>query len=99
MPDVSPGVAHQEQEDAVSDSDGYMRVAKLRALLAEAADDLLVVLAKDAEGNSFSPLAEGDLALYVPEATWAGDVPHPDDAAGYQDEPGAESAVVLWPVN
>lgn len=81
------------------ESDGYMRVAALRALLAEAADDLLVVLAKDSEGNGFSPLAEGELGLYVPESGWSGDVPHPDDAAGYQDEPGAESAVVLWPVN
>lgn len=86
-------------DTSASEGDGYMRVKELRALLAEFADDLLVVLQKDAEGNGFSPLAGGEGALYVPDSTWSGEVPHPDDVDDYLHAEGAESCVCLWPVN
>lgn len=80
--------------------DGYLRVAQLRAALAEAADDLLVVLAKDGEGKSFSPLAHGGFAVYVPESTWAGEVYEGDEERSeHLMVDGAESCVVLWPTN
>lgn len=54
-----------------------------------------VVLAKDAEGNGFSPLnlAEGpdvSLGTYIPDSTWSGE---------FQNGDVAPDAVCLWPVN
>lgn len=55
----------------------------------------LVVLASDAEGNRYSPLAEMSLGVYHPEKGHSGEV--------YIGEPVREEndteAVVLWPVN
>ena len=54
-----------------------------------------VILAKDAEGNGFSPLnlAEGpdvSLGTYIPDSTWSGE---------FQTGDVAPDAVCLWPVN
>lgn len=92
-----------EMGEQMPDNDGpsYMRVAQLRAALDEMPDDGLVVLAKDGEGNSFSPLSDSSFALYVPESTWAGDIYEPgDDEYDNALEGGeSESCVVLWPTN
>lgn len=86
-----------------------MKVRELRELLAGAGDDDEVVLAKDAEGNGYSPLAGGWAALYVPESTWSGDVylrelDAEDREQGYTEEDlydgeDGQLAFVLTPTN
>jgi hypothetical protein len=80
----------------------YMRVGNLRALLATLPDDLLIVLSKDGEGNSFSPLSDtGDPAstVYEPESTWAGLIVDTDEMEEDEMAPDAVPCLVLWPVN
>lgn len=75
-----------------------MNVKQLRDLLAGQRDDALVVLAKDEEGNSYSPLADVSDNLYRAETTWSGEVLDPgDDVELCLDD--SVPAVVLWPVN
>lgn len=52
-----------------------MNVAELKKKLNGLPDDMLVILQKDSEGNSYSPLYGADPnAVYVPETDWAGRV-------------------------
>jgi len=71
-----------------------MNVKGLRKLLEGLPEEHLVILAKDGEGNNFSPLSPGILITeYVPESTWSGTIRD-------TDEPGfKQNAVVLWPIN
>lgn len=69
-------------------------VKQLRELLAECPDEAIVVLSKDAEGNSFSPLPAGDglsQGRYVASSTWSGEF--------RSDDPDEVVAVCLWPTN
>lgn len=85
-----------------------MNVADLRAALDGLPDDMPVVLAKDAEGNDFSPLSGPEQGMYSARNTWSGEV-YPtaeeiaDPTSGYTDEDEAPDhavrALVLWPVN
>lgn len=62
--------------------------------LSELDGDLIVVQSKDAEGNSYSPLAGIAVGKYEAESTWSGEF--------WDGEPYAEEgtdAVCLWPVN
>lgn len=77
-------------------------------------DDAVVIIAKDSEGNDFSPLADADHdCAYRPESTYSGDVEHYDED-NVEDEPdprtwsewyadalddGCLPCVVLWPTN
>lgn len=54
--------------------DHVMTVARVREALTELSDDMIVVLASDAEGNSHSPLSCIDQAMYLPDSTYSGDV-------------------------
>ena len=54
-----------------------------------------VVMAKDVEGNGYSPLHAACIAIYRPRNTWSGELLGLDDTF---DE-GDESCVVLVPVN
>lgn len=87
-----------------------MTIAELRAALAKLdhlPDDTIVVLAKDAEGNSYSPLVDTDHAMYLADTTWSGGrymteeqrlaEANPDDWTQAPDD--AVPAVFLWPVN
>ncbi len=84
-----------------------MTVKDLREALADLPDDMLVVMAKDAEGNGYSPLAEATETMYAAETTWSGDAyltPEQranDPQAGEYDEAPDEAvrAVLLGPVN
>ena len=81
-----------------------MKVKELREILANYPDDHPVIMAKDGEGNNFSPLADySDDLKYLPESTWAGEVYSPEDLEDYEeDDPyreGMQDCVVLWPVN
>jgi hypothetical protein len=87
-------------------------VGALRELLADLPDDMPVILAKDPEGNGFSPLSSFSQAMYEPESTWAGQTYlTPEDLAERMASPdsewseedgapeGAVRVVELGPVN
>ena len=86
-----------------------MTLAELRAAL-DALDlpgDTIVVLAKDGEGNGFSPAVEAEHAMYYANTTWSGErylteeqraaETDPDDYSEAPDD--AVPAVFLWPTN
>lgn len=76
--------------------DTPITAGQLRVWLAHIPDDTHIVLAEDAEGNGFSPLAHAEPnARYVPESTWAGYVPYSDEP----DPDGMQRVVMLWPTN
>lgn len=88
-----------------------MTVKELRNALEGADDNLIVVMSKDGEGNSFSPLADADTEsnVYVPDSTWSGEI-HIKELTpelkkqGFTDEDvydgdDGQVAVVLWPTN
>jgi hypothetical protein len=66
-------------------------------------DEAIVILAKDGEGNSYSPLsAPVEAVWYTPESTWSGYVheigPDSDDET-YEPDGSELLAVVLDPIN
>lgn len=69
--------------------------------------DTPVILAKDAEGNGFSPAVEAEVALYAADSTWSGErymTEAERQATGQPDEyseapEGSVRAVFLWPTN
>lgn len=82
-------------------------IKQLSDLRDELGGDVLVVLAKDGEGNGFSPACEIEHAMYAAETTWSGErymtevqrqaEEDPDD---YDEAPeGAVPAVFIWPTN
>jgi hypothetical protein len=88
----------------------HMTLAELRTALAalnHLPDDTLVVLAKDAEGNGFSPLVETEHAMYLAETTWSGEHYMTEEQRQAKDDPDEYSeapddavpAVFLWPTN
>jgi hypothetical protein len=100
------GLARTTNTTSHHRQDYHITVAQLRMLLADMPDDAVVVLAKDAEGNGYSPLAlPVEAAWYVPRSTWAGDTYSltPDEAEDAYDphEPCGDEllAVVLGPIN
>jgi hypothetical protein len=88
-----------------------MNKADLLKMLDGIALDAEIVLSKDGEGNSFSPLADHSVGYYVPDSTWSGRYyPHPVRDPEYygsikkgwaqlDDMDGKSFCVVLWPVN
>jgi hypothetical protein len=85
-----------------------MTVGDLRDVLADYPRDMPVVMAKDGEGNGHSPLADVDVAMYVPDSTWSGEVyatpeeiADPDSIHTDEDEApdGAVRVLLLGPVN
>lgn len=67
-----------------------LTVAELRQVLDGLPDDQLVVMASDAEGNSHSPLADAEEAMYVAASTWSGDVYNtPEELAVKAAQPGS----------
>lgn len=84
-----------------------MTLAELREQLdaLDLPDDTIVILAKDAEGNGYSPVAQVDDAMYDAESTYSGQ--HYANADLRAVEPGewseapdsAVPALFLWPTN
>lgn len=70
-----------------------MTVKELREFLAEFPDNALVVMAKDAEGNDYSPLSEAYQGRYVAKNGWSGEFTSEEEATE------GETALVLWPTN
>lgn len=84
-------------------SDGYITVGKLRKLLVDVADDVLVVMSKGAEGNGYSPLSDVSVGghLYDSDTTWSGELVEVDEGIyeGADATTEAVPCVVLWPTN
>ena len=84
-----------------------MKVKELIEQLQECAPDAEVVMAKDGEGNNYSPLAGYWEGMYRAESTWHGDVGLAEldeelREAGYSEEDVIEDgvpAVILSPTN
>lgn len=81
--------------------DCLMTVGQLRAALEGLDDAMPVILAKDAEGNWYSPLSSATTGYrYEPDSTWSGEVyspPEPDEVDAYW--PDETDVLVLGPVN
>jgi hypothetical protein len=73
-----------------------MKVKKLMALLETLDPEKEVVMAKDPEGNGYSPLMECSERIYRPVTTWSGVLYDEEEDT---PEPGDSHCVVLWPVN
>ena len=84
-----------------------MKVKDLKAALSGFDDEDIVVLAKDGEGNSFSPLADVEASLYSPDNSYRGETSARELTAemvvrGFGEEDiltGATRSVTLWPTN
>ena len=83
-------------------------VGELIDWLATQPRDRPVIMASDAEGNSYSPLADAEEAMYTAETTWSGECrPTPEAIANDErfdpNEDGAPEGairvVVLGPTN
>lgn len=55
-----------------------MTVGDLVDALADKPRDRLVIMAKDAEGNGYSPLSDVSETMYLPDSTWSGET-YPTD--------------------
>lgn len=88
-------------------SDRPVTVADLIKALRALPQDAMVVLAKDGEGNGYSPIARplagGGVAVgwYEAESTWSGEWWQPGDEDTMSTVPGDgdAAAVCLWPTN
>ena len=89
-----------------------MKVKELKEIIKDLPDDMLVVVSKDAEGNSITPLAEADADnnRYLQyDNSWDGEVRlkelrDEDIEKGFSFEDcdfdnEGEDALVLWPTN
>lgn len=83
-------------------------IATLVQLQAEGHGANIVVIAKDGEGNNYSPLADVDEShVYMADSTWSGDIGYAaltDELRemGYTDDDvmaDGKPALILWPVN
>lgn len=73
-------------------------------MIADLPDETLVIMAKDGEGNSFSPLAGSEDGLYEAHCTWDGsfygiEVIGDDDYDQPDPEQNPVTAICLWPTN
>lgn len=78
-----------------------MTVGELQQLLADFDPTAEVVLATDADGNTFSPLSDASLGYYLEDSSWSGDFVSNEDVDEDEDinVDGAPPAVALWPTN
>ncbi len=86
-----------------------MKVKQLLKELEKCNPESEVVMAKDEEGNGYSPLYEvdGENMVYTPDSTWSGDIFDkrwsPDDAglekSDHKKMMKKKVCVLLWPVN
>lgn len=75
-----------------------MKVKDLIKELKKLNQDAIVVLQKDGEGNSYSPLSGVEEAFYVAESTWGGEV-YDEEDEDLELPDDAEPCAVIWPVN
>lgn len=75
-------------------------IKQLQAMPEEDRERVLIVQ-KDGEGNGYSPLSDVYESWYIPDSTWSGECPHPDDVRDGEVVLGddAVKAMILVPVN
>jgi len=66
--------------------------ALTKGTLAQVPDSAVIIMAKDGEGNSFSPFDEASQSFYCPANSYMGTLCD-------QDDDGATNALVFWPTN
>jgi hypothetical protein len=71
-----------------------MTTAELIQILATYPAEMEVIMAKDEEGNAFSPLLEITAEWYAAVNTWSGEILDPWDR---DDEDESVLSVILWP--
>jgi len=84
-----------------------MTVGELIDRLATINPDRIVVMSKDGEGNSKSPLDDMEECTYVAETTWCGETSPEEltpalEGQGFSEDDilkGGEPALCLWPTN
>lgn len=86
-----------------------MTVMDLMSLLSTMPEKAVVVLSRDGEGNSFSPIPDDggySEGIYVAENSWSGDVLTDEDIEDRRKEdedpdwePDGVSCIILWPTN
>jgi len=78
-----------------------MRVGELKLMLEEFKDEDIVVLSKDAEGNDFSPLYDGDRLIYRMITTYNGECFNFDDynSGCIEKQQIDQVCLCLWPEN
>lgn len=83
-----------------------MNVRELKDIIEHLPDGLEVILARDAEGNSFSPLCDASIQRYMENTEWSGDLVMSEDGLMYTEEDEYDFAndvdnvfdvVCLWP--
>lgn len=67
-------------------------VAELREVLTQFPSDAIIIMAKDGEGNDYSPYADIGASWYEPVQTWSGETHE-------SEQPGTIRCVVLMPIN
>lgn len=77
-----------------------MNIKELKQLIEKLPDETQVILAKDGEGNRFSPLASVYAGYYFPINNWSGNFISSTDEEAYQAiEVGDCDAICLCPTN
>jgi len=82
-----------------------MNLAEFREMINEMAEeypDAEVIIAKDGEGNVYSPLDSCSIGMYLPENTWYGSFVTEEENEENEDDDSEEyeeNAIVLWPMN
>lgn len=83
-----------------------MTVKELKELLNIHDDNRIVIMSKDAEGNSYSPLCHAYEGSYLATSTWAGEaglesLTEEDIRLGYTEEDILDGvpALILKPIN
>ncbi len=83
-----------------------MKVKELLEILSTVDPERLVIMAKDPEGNGYSPLSSYWEGAYVADTTWSGEVgletlTEEDRKQGYSEEDVKEGvkAIILTPTN
>lgn len=81
-----------------------MKVKELIEILKEFDPEKEIIIGKDSEGNSFSPLDEQIYAgLYCPDSTWSGEF-YEDSTIGDEeyfqpDKDNSIEVICLYPIN
>ena len=83
-----------------------MKVKQLIKILQKVDPERFIVMAKDGEGNGYSPLYDICECAYAPDSTWSGEVgleklTKADIKAGYSEEDvlKGKKSICLRPVN
>ncbi len=72
-----------------------MTTSELIQRLATYPAHMEVIMAKDGEGNSFSPVDDLSTEWYAAVNTWSGSIIAPEDV----DDEETVLSLILWPVN